>query len=63
MASYEDLVLATLTCGVMPSVVPQLKTITLGGAVAGVGIYWITTNLWTIGQQLPRTPLVIEFQL
>jgi len=38
MASYEKLVLATLTCGVMPSVVPQLKTITLGGAVAGVGI-------------------------
>ena len=38
MTSYEDLVLATLTCGVMPTVVPQLKTITLGGAVAGVGI-------------------------
>jgi FAD/FMN-containing dehydrogenase len=38
MASYEKLVLATLTCGVMPTVVPQLKTITLGGAVAGVGI-------------------------
>ncbi len=38
MVSYEDLVLATLTCGVMPKVVPQLKTITVGGAVAGVGI-------------------------
>jgi FAD/FMN-containing dehydrogenase len=38
MTSYENLVLATLTCGVMPTVVPQLKTITLGGALAGVGI-------------------------
>jgi len=38
MASYEDLVLAALACGRMPAVVPQLKTITLGGAVAGVGI-------------------------
>jgi len=38
MTPYENLVLATLACGVMPTVVPQLKTITLGGAVAGVGI-------------------------
>ena len=38
MTPYEDLVLAALACGRMPAVVPQLKTITLGGAVAGVGI-------------------------
>jgi len=38
MASYEALVAACLPHGVMPAVVPQLKTITLGGAVAGVGI-------------------------
>jgi FAD/FMN-containing dehydrogenase len=38
MTSYEELVLAALACGRMPAVVPQLKTITLGGAVAGVGI-------------------------
>jgi FAD/FMN-containing dehydrogenase len=38
MVSYEDLVGACLARGVMPAVVPQLKTITLGGAVAGVGI-------------------------
>ncbi|MFO1273581.1 MAG: FAD-binding oxidoreductase [Rubrivivax sp.] len=36
--SYEDLVAATLPRGVMPAVVPQLKTITAGGAAAGVGI-------------------------
>ena len=36
--SYESLVDATLPYGVMPAVVPQLKTITAGGAVAGVGI-------------------------
>jgi len=38
MITYEDLVTATLACGTMPAVVPQLKTITPGGAVAGVGI-------------------------
>ena len=38
MTTYEDLVDATLPLGLMPRVVPQLKTITLGGAVSGVGI-------------------------
>ena len=38
MVSYEALTAACLARGVMPAVVPQLKTITLGGAVAGVGI-------------------------
>jgi FAD/FMN-containing dehydrogenase len=38
MVTYEALVAACLEQGVMPAVVPQLKTITLGGAVAGVGI-------------------------
>ncbi|MCU1596180.1 MAG: linked oxidase domain protein, partial [Frankiales bacterium] len=38
MTTYEDLVDATLPTGQMPLVVPQLKTITLGGAVTGLGI-------------------------
>lgn len=38
MTTYEDLVDATLPHRLMPAVVPQLKTITLGGAVAGLGI-------------------------
>jgi FAD/FMN-containing dehydrogenase len=38
MTSYEELTRECLAHGVMPAVVPQLKTITLGGAVAGVGI-------------------------
>lgn len=38
LVTYEALVDATLARGVMPAVVPQLKTITAGGAVAGVGI-------------------------
>jgi FAD/FMN-containing dehydrogenase len=38
MVTYEALTAACLRNGVMPAVVPQLKTITLGGAVAGVGI-------------------------
>jgi FAD/FMN-containing dehydrogenase len=38
MTTYEELVSRTLEHGVMPVVVPELKTITLGGAAAGVGI-------------------------
>ena len=38
MTTYEDLVDATLKHGLIPLVVPQLKTITLGGAVSGLGI-------------------------
>ncbi|HSV20848.1 MAG TPA: FAD-binding oxidoreductase [Casimicrobiaceae bacterium] len=38
LTTYEALVAATLPHGVMPAVVPELKTITLGGAAAGVGI-------------------------
>jgi FAD/FMN-containing dehydrogenase len=38
MVTYERLVEATLAHGLMPTVVPQLKTITLGGAVSGLGI-------------------------
>jgi len=38
MVPYDALVDACLAAGVMPAVVPQLKSITLGGAVAGVGI-------------------------
>ncbi len=38
MTPYADLVDATLPHGVMPAVVPELKSITIGGAVSGVGI-------------------------
>jgi FAD/FMN-containing dehydrogenase len=38
MCTYERLVAATLPHGLSPLVVPQLKTITLGGAVTGLGI-------------------------
>ncbi|WP_422673448.1 FAD-binding oxidoreductase [Bailinhaonella thermotolerans] len=38
MTTYEHLVDATLPHGYIPTVVPQLKTITLGGAVTGLGI-------------------------
>lgn len=38
LTNYEELVRQTLPQGVMPAVVPQLKTITVGGAAAGVGI-------------------------
>lgn len=38
MCTYEDLIAATLHYGLSPLVVPQLRTITLGGAVTGLGI-------------------------
>src|SRR6478735_8653674 len=38
MCTYEDLVAATLPFGLAPLVVPQLKTITVGGAATGLGI-------------------------
>lgn len=38
MMPYSRLVDATLAQGCMPCVVPQLKSITIGGAISGVGI-------------------------
>jgi FAD/FMN-containing dehydrogenase len=38
ICTYENLVDATLPYGLIPRVVPQLRTITLGGAVTGLGI-------------------------
>lgn len=38
MCTYEDLVDVLLPHGLAPTVVPQLKTITLGGAVTGMGV-------------------------
>jgi FAD/FMN-containing dehydrogenase len=38
MCTYEQLVATTLPKGYVPYVVPQLRTITLGGAVTGLGI-------------------------
>lgn len=38
MTTYEALVDQSLSHGVMPAVVPQLKSITIGGAVSGIGI-------------------------
>lgn len=38
MTTYGTLVEETLRYGLLPAVVPQLKTITVGGAVSGLGI-------------------------
>jgi FAD/FMN-containing dehydrogenase len=38
MITYEALVDETLKYGLLPAVVPQLKTITVGGAISGLGI-------------------------
>jgi FAD/FMN-containing dehydrogenase len=38
MTTYEELADETLRSGLLPTVVPQLKTITIGGAISGLGI-------------------------
>jgi FAD/FMN-containing dehydrogenase len=38
MATYETIVAETLHHGCMPAVVPELKSITVGGAIAGLGV-------------------------
>jgi FAD/FMN-containing dehydrogenase len=38
MATYEQIVKATLEKNCLPTVVPELKSITIGGALAGIGI-------------------------
>jgi len=38
LTTYEELVRETLPFQLMPAVVPQLKSITVGGAIAGIGI-------------------------
>ncbi len=38
MTTYEDIVKETLKFNLMPTVVPELKSITIGGALAGCGI-------------------------
>ncbi len=38
MTTYADLVDATLPHGLAPAIVPELKSITVGGAVTGIGI-------------------------
>src|SRR5208337_4785862 len=36
MTTYEELADETLKFGLLPTVVPQLKTITIGGAISGL---------------------------
>ncbi|SRR5579883_356520 len=38
LASYENIVKATLKYGLLPTVAPELKHITIGGAIVGIGI-------------------------
>ncbi|MCE7883785.1 MAG: FAD-binding oxidoreductase [Actinobacteria bacterium ATB1] len=38
MTAYRTFTDATLPCGLMPAVVPELRSITVGGALTGIGI-------------------------
>lgn len=59
MTTYEDLVSHALAAGVMPTVVPQLKTITLGGAAAGVGIEASSFKYGLVHESLIETEILV----
>jgi FAD/FMN-containing dehydrogenase len=70
MTTYEKFVDETLNYGLMPAVVPQLKTITVGGAVAGVGIEATSFRYGLVHEtvlemdfQIPTEPSAMRFAL
>ncbi|MBI4206363.1 MAG: FAD-binding oxidoreductase [Betaproteobacteria bacterium] len=58
MVPYEALVQACLAHDMMPAVVPQLKTITLGGAVAGVGIEASSHRYGLVHETVPELDVI-----
>ena len=54
--TFVDLVDATLKHGLVPIVVPELKTITIGGAVAGCSIESMSYKHGGFHDNCPQTP-------
>jgi len=52
MTTFEDFVSETLKKGLLPPIVPQLKTITIGGAISGVGIESTSFRLGLVHEQV-----------
>ena len=59
MTTYEDLVNATLKYGCLPAVVPELKTITVGGALAGVGIESSSFRYGLVHETIPQFEVLL----
>lgn len=59
MTTYGTLVDESLRYGLLPAVVPQLKTITVGGAVSGLGIESSSFNYGLVHQTVEEMDVVI----
>lgn len=59
MTTYEDLVEATLRHHLLPTVVPQLKTITVGGAVSGLGIESSSFKYGLVHETVEETEILL----
>ena len=59
MTTYEDLVRETLPFQLMPAVVPQLKSITIGGATAGIGIESSSFKYGFVHETIPEIEILL----
>jgi len=59
MITYEALVDHTLKYGLLPAVVPQLKTITVGGAVSGLGIESSSFKFGLVHETIERMGILL----
>lgn len=59
MTTYEELVNETIKHGVMPTVVPQLKSITIGGALTGLGIESSSFKYGLVHETITETEILL----
>jgi len=60
MTTYEELVKDTLKHGVMPTVVPELKSIPIGGALTGVGIESSSFKYGLVHETITETEILLS---
>ena len=60
MTTYEELVKQTLKHGVMPTVVPELKSITIGGALTGIGIESSSFKYGLVHETITETEILLS---
>jgi len=60
MITYQALVDQTLKYGLLPAVVPQLKTITVGGAVSGLGIESSSFKFGLVHETIERMEILLS---
>lgn len=59
MTSYEDLVAETLKYSCVPTVVPELKSITIGGALSGCGIEASSFRYGLVHETIQETEILL----